>query len=236
MKLAALSLPLAVFLSFALFPIGGQAVDIDGRAQAWMALQASAVLVSGKDAYCGGTLVAPDLVVTAFHCVRSQDTGHKVKVYPGTGAPVLATVVRFENGWDVALLKTATPLLGRVALLAPDVVVGETVLVVGAPDGEEFLVTRGIVSKIAAAGAFSNCRAADRLGTEPHQIIYTDAMVFSGNSGGGMFNTSGNLVGVIVRMAVLDTADCGSPDRAFVPHVLWGYAVGPEMLRKLLNH
>lgn len=205
--------------------------DVEGRRSADLALRASVVLVDGKGlAGCGGTAVWINRVLTAFHCVRGSESGHLVQSH-GSDKSFRARVAWFYNPWDLAVLETDEPLPVRVARLAADAGVGETIYTVGAPDGEKFLVFRGIVSRI-AVDRFENCRANDRLGTELHQLMTTDANIFSGNSGGGAFNTAGDLLGVAVRMAVMDQGGCETT-RNFSPYVAWGYYVGLDTIRRV---
>ena len=63
--------------------------------------------------------------------------------------------------------------------------VGEEVYAVGAPAGLELSLSRGIVSQL--RGAFGK-RAAP--------LVQTDAAISPGSSGGGLFNQSGELVGI----------------------------------------
>jgi len=79
-----------------------------------------------------------------------------------------------KNGFDDALTWNVT---------FSDLRVGQKVYAIGAPDGIELTLTDGIVSSIRPS----------RIGRE----IQTTAPVWSGSSGGGLFDSSGNLVGVI---------------------------------------
>jgi S1-C subfamily serine protease len=108
-----------------------------------------------------------------------------------------ATVVRTNAGRDVALLKlektfTSEPL----RINANKVSLGEEIYVVGTPLDESlsFSISRGIIS-------------AHRM-MDKRDYYQTDAAVNPGNSGGPVFNSSGNVIGITV--AGLFTNDGGS--------------------------
>ena len=71
--------------------------------------------------------------------------------------------------------------LGAAKVLA----VGEEVYAVGAPAGLELSLSRGVVSQL--RGAF---------GKRSAPLVQTDAAISPGSSGGGLFNQSGELVGI----------------------------------------
>ena len=66
-----------------------------------------------------------------------------------------------------------------------DLYVGQDVLVVGHPNGDFYTVTNGIITNLAYFW-WVRC-----------WIIETNALVQPGNSGGGLFNTKGELIGII---------------------------------------
>jgi len=93
--------------------------------------------------------------------------------------------------------------------------IGERIWVIGAPLGEKRTVTRGIVSNKVSSGS---------------KLLYrTDAEVFFGNSGGGMFNEAGQLVGVLHAIHLLRvSAHC------ILIEPGGHYAIAWEMIRKFL--
>lgn len=228
----------AVALLLAL-PVTVRSVDVPGRAQAFRALQSSVSLVLpfrdkdgkiiGEQAGCAGVIAAKRLVLTAFHCVRGPGENGKLFVRPyADQKQLLATQLAWHRvGIDLAVLETPTDIPGKIAELAPDVAVGESVVAIGAPDGEEFLVTKGIISKI-VVDYFENCGENDPLGREAHHVLLADMMLFFGNSGGGLFNDFGQLVGISERVAVA-SGECGVPYAG--QHIVWGYFVGLDTLR-----
>lgn len=136
-----------------------------------------------------------------------------------TGDGIKATYVGGAMDYDIAVLKIegSETLKNSVATAAKmgdsnKVVVGEKTYVIGNPAGEGTSVTEGILSvesKYIALAAMDN-RDADRDG-EVDSIIYrvmqTSAAINSGNSGGGLFNIKGELIGIVNAKSVGSTMD-----------------------------
>jgi serine protease Do len=125
-------------------------------------------------------------IVTNNHVVGRADA---VKVELADGRTLPAKVVGSDPQTDVALLKVepgATPLQAVTFGDSDTVRVGEWVLAMGNPFGLGGTATTGIVS---ARGR--------QIGTGPYDdFLQTDAAVNPGNSGGPLFNTAGEVVGI----------------------------------------
>ncbi|MCR5565102.1 MAG: S1C family serine protease [Gammaproteobacteria bacterium] len=72
--------------------------------------------------------------------------------------------------------------------------VGETILAVGNPEGSGLSVTNGIVS---VKEETISMYLADRSTVTDRRVIRIDAAVNGGNSGGGLYNEKGELVGIV---------------------------------------
>lgn len=102
-----------------------------------------------------------------------------------------ATVVFADADVDLAVLRVSAPKPLPEMELGPssDLAVGEPAIVIGAPFGDEFSLSAGVVSKIQVPKPEE--------GNSGIYLIQTDAAVNHGNSGGVMLNANCEAVGVI---------------------------------------
>lgn len=104
-----------------------------------------------------------------------------------------ADIVFADEAVDLAVLRVKTEkdkLLPEVSLgTSHDLVVGEPAIVIGAPFGDEFSLSSGVISKLKVPLP----------GEDPPSklLIQTDASVNHGNSGGPMFNADCQMIGVV---------------------------------------
>ena len=137
-----------------------------------------------------GVLISRDChILTAAHVV---DGSSKIKVKTYDGKLREATVLFSEKSADIALLKLDTPdhTLVHASLGSSDaMVVGQNIYAIGSPYGMENSFSSGIVS------AFRNFNTLYD-GTVNIEFIQTDAAINSGNSGGPLFNSTGEIVGI----------------------------------------
>jgi serine protease Do len=131
-----------------------------------------------------GFIVSPDgVILTNAHVVRDAK---EVTVKLQDRREYRARVLGSDPKTDVAVLKIDARNLPVVPIgKSSDLKVGEWVLAIGSPFGLESSVTAGVVS---AKG-----RSLDD-GSVP--FIQTDVAVNPGNSGGPLFNTRGEVVGI----------------------------------------
>ena len=135
---------------------------------------------------CSGVYVSPTTILTANHCIDMPDGMELREIWVKNfyGDSSLATVIKASPMRDLALLKT--PLRGTPVKLAKTVTVGEPCYIIGNPLGLQFVVTKGIVSKL------------DYYFMEfPINHFITDATALPGNSGGPCFNSKGQLIGIL---------------------------------------
>ena len=111
-----------------------------------------------------------------------------------------ATVVGADSQSDIAVVKIdATGLTPAVMGDSDKLAVGETVLAVGNPLGElSGTVTNGIVSALNREVTVNN---------QKMNLIQTNASISPGNSGGGLFNAEGDLIGIVNAKSVSDNAE-----------------------------
>lgn len=134
-------------------------------------------------------------ILTNYHVVEDGDSYRIVWL---DGTEMSCELVGYDNGTDIAILRFhedaptgATP----VAMGDSDALqIGELAIVIGNPGAAEYVlygtVTSGIISglerKEISAGNF----------TRSVSVIQTDAAINSGNSGGALLNSRGELVGI----------------------------------------
>lgn len=140
-----------------------------------------AVAKDAKDSSQGtGVVVAPNTVATNCHLFKS-DIGigirYRTKAYPAK--------LKYQN-WDSDLCildvtgLSAPPLKSLVSV--KQLRIGQPVYAIGTPFGLELTLTDGLISGFR------------KLGNEV--LIQTSASIAPGSSGGGLFNSDGNLIGI----------------------------------------
>lgn len=153
--------------------------------------------------YCTGVWISNDEILTAGHCVQHEEGADPVdeKIYyvvqkevkevlDDPAALHLGKVVAFDEDHDLALIKAnAGGLVGHeVASLAGELPgLGEHVYSVGHPRGMYWTYAEGTIS-------------AYRNESDVGKVIQVNATIWFGNSGGGIFDGSGNLLGICSRL------------------------------------
>ena len=115
-----------------------------------------------------------------------------------------ATVVGYDADLDIAVLEVKGLNVPAVSLGDSDQLqVGEWAIVIGNPIGEKYSrsVTVGAISGLDREVTDRTTDRYGRMTTITNTMIQTDAAINSGNSGGGMFNTLGQLQGIPARYA-----------------------------------
>lgn len=179
---------------------------------------------------CGATFISPSRTLTAAHCLVFR-TGLRVRDSFGDIHEI--EKMQPDKGRDLAVLYVVPIQNSRVrtAEVGTDVAVGDTVWLTGVPDGNDFMVTRGMVGRIVTE-KFENCDAGDPTGTTRQQLLITDVRSHFGNSGGGYTNQSGQLVGVHVR-ANYGGLECNARYQGHA--TLWGFGVSASAILDFLK-
>ena len=136
-----------------------------------------------------GIIISQDgYILTCAHVV-SGATSVKVQLN-GSDQSYDATVVGADSTSDIAVLKIdATGLTPAVIGDSDKLAVGETTVAVGNPLGTlSNTVTQGIVSALNRQVTVED---------NDMTLIQTDTSISPGNSGGGLFNANGELIGVV---------------------------------------
>lgn len=129
---------------------------------------------------------AKGYIVTNHHVIKDAE---KITVILHDDTHVDATLIGSDEKTDIALLKIDTK--GRKLVAVPwgdsdTMRVGDWVLAIGNPYGLGGTITQGIIS----------ARARDIHSGPYDDYIQTDAAINRGNSGGPMFNLSGQVIGI----------------------------------------
>jgi len=137
-----------------------------------------------------GFLVDDLYIMTASHVVHTAET---ITVKFNDGEEIPANVISDYKVADVALLKLKWKSKnGKVLKLADsdELKIGEQIFIIGAPLGLSYSFSSGHIS----GRQTSNKRTSALVKAE---FIQTDASINHGNSGGPMFNTKGEVVGIV---------------------------------------
>ena len=147
-----------------------------------------------------GVVVAKEYVMTNYHVVEDASSLEIAINKDDNSEPELlkATVAAYDADLDVAVLHVPGLNLEPVELGDSDTLqVGDYVFNLGNPLGFTGTATAGIVSGLNREITTGTTR--DRYGRATsvvNSMIQTDAAINSGNSGGGMFDIEGRLMGI----------------------------------------
>lgn len=149
-----------------------------------------------------GVVIADGFVLTNYHVVEDA-SALKITIAADNekDAKTLdAELVAYDKNLDVAVMKVEGLNLPAVELGDSDTLqVGDWAICIGNPLSTKFAgtVTAGIVSGLDRS--VSESTTTDKYGrkeTVTNKMIQVDAAINNGNSGGGMFNTQGQLMGI----------------------------------------
>ena len=135
----------------------------------------------------GFILTEDGYILTNYHVIQNSNSV-QVTTYDNTAYS--ASIVGYDESNDIAVLKIDATGLTPVVLGDSDgLYVGDEVMAIGNPLGElTFSLTVGYVSAMDREVTLSSGTTMD--------LIQTDAAINSGNSGGALFNTYGEVVGI----------------------------------------
>jgi len=155
--------------------------------------------------HCTGVWISQDEIVTAGHCVEREEGGDPVgektyyvvnkevkEVMDDPAAIHKAKVVAFDADHDLALIKAdvgGLPEHEAAGFASEMPALGEHVYSVGHPKGMYYTHAEGTVSAY---------RGEESSGIG--KVVQVNATIWFGNSGGGVFDSSGNLVGICSRL------------------------------------
>ena len=157
-------------------------------------------------------------IITNYHVVydSSSNTKNKIsdKIYvylyglESDAYAISASYVGGSANYDIAVLRVEKSEVLAEAMASgaaaavtvgnsDDIMPGETTIAVGNPSATDLAglsVTKGVVS---VSSEYITMNTANGSGEVDFRVIRTDAPVNSGNSGGGMYNERGELIGIV---------------------------------------
>ncbi len=170
----------------------------------------------------GGVIIDLDkesgnaLAVTNCHVVYNENATKKISQnvylylygqdgdYTNPNCAISAKVIGASQTYDIALLKVENNDILKNSDAASasfdtsdDVYTGETVYAIGNPEGYGMSATQGIISKESETISINLSASSYLQNIKEYRVIRTDAAINSGNSGGGLFNRTGKLVGIV---------------------------------------
>lgn len=160
----------------------------------------SGIIVSKQLVDCGTADVSDDynnyFIMTCHHVIDGTDTivvkdidGNQFNVSLIGGDPVSDIAVLKLSITDKVTSNLAVATIRDIASETAPLKFGEDVVAIGNPLGTlGGTVTKGIISTISRSVTVEN---------RPMELIQTDCSINSGNSGGGLFDMQGRLVGVV---------------------------------------
>lgn len=148
-----------------------------GQGQSFTSTAAGSGVILSKDGY----------IVTNNHVTEG---GQTFSVTTSTGETYEAALVGGDAKSDIAVLKVDAPDLQPASIGdSSSLSVGDTAVVIGNPLGTlGGTVTNGIISATNRSVTINN---------EAMNLIQTNAAINSGNSGGGLFDGQGKLIGIV---------------------------------------
>lgn len=163
-----------------------------------------------KNSLGSGVIISDDkdsgtaYIVTNYHVVYSNGISSNIKVFlyglEDSKYAISASYVGGSMTNDIALLKIQNSDVYKNSNSKPAefdtsaVNVGQPVAAIGNPEGEGIAATKGIVS---VDSEEIKITLADEATVGTLRCIRIDASVNSGNSGGGLFDADGKLIGIV---------------------------------------
>jgi len=171
--------------------------DINIAAHVFENTWRSVVVVRNGDGQGSGVIVRPNIIATNCHVVDGRGS---IVVYKAdnrradTDTAFSATIRRADKGKDFCLLDVDGLHGVPVTVRKYDTLsVGEDVYALGAPQGLELSLSVGVISQLREV--------------DGDRFIQTDAAISPGSSGGGLFDSKGNLIGILTAKIVDKAAE-----------------------------
>ena len=179
-------------------------------------------MVTGEGSGSGWIYDKSGHIVTNYHVIE-ESARIKVTLYDGETAT--ARVVGSDPQNDIAVLKIEVPTESLIPLQLGDssnLKVGQKALAIGNPFGLERTLTVGIVSSLNRS-----LESKTQRGRLINSVIQVDAALNQGNSGGPLFDSQANLIG-------MNTAIASAGDNATAQNSGVGFAVPVNTIQRVV--
>lgn len=147
-------------------------------------------------------------IITNYHVVYSADSNAdkicqniEIYLYGSSSTPIAATYVGGSMTYDIAVLKVEnSDFLKNSSAQAVEIAdassisVGDSAIAIGNPEAQGISATQGIVS---VDSEYITMLAPDDQTVITFRSMRIDTSINSGNSGGGLFNNAGQLMGIV---------------------------------------
>ena len=164
------------------------------------------------------------LIITNYHVVYNSSSTASNKIsndisvflygseYDSQG--IAAEYVGGSMNYDIAVLSISDSSALKSADVAAvtvanseDVYVGDTAIAIGNPEGMGISASSGVVN---VDSEYITMTAPDETTQVTFRVMRVDAAVNSGNSGGGLYNSSGELIGIVnAKVSTTDVENIG---------------------------
>ena len=159
------------------------------------ATESATVKIFPASGHGSGVHIGDGFIVTAAHVVGDEK---EVQVKAKGGAFNKADVLWVNKAHDIALLRTSSAGLGAAHLSCRTVKIGDPITAYGNPLGIEFVAAYGKI-------------AGEPRKTGPWNTVYvTDITTVMGQSGGPVFGSDGDLIGITVGVMAAPIGFSGS--------------------------
>jgi hypothetical protein len=126
-----------------------------------------------------------DDIISNFHVVAFAS---KIIVESKSGKKTEAGIVYFDSESDIAILRTGEKLSESELKIASKLNVGQKVFTIGNPSGLDWSISDGIISGFRTNNVSG--------------LIQFTAPISAGSSGGGLFDSDGNLIGITTSQII----------------------------------
>ena len=169
-------------------------------------------------------------IVTNDHVVSVAANGGTMAVLTNDGQRAGASIVGRDPSDDLAVIKVngLKKLTAATFAKSSNLLVGQTVLAVGAPLGLSNTVTSGIISNTARP-----VRSGDN-DQAVFDAVQTDAAINPGNSGGALADLNSNVVGINAAIATPNTGGLQIPGQNTQPGSIGiGFAIPSDEVSRI---